>query len=284
MAAALRKYAAAVGTAADLHGAGVRSANCPSSDVWLLFTRALQGRGLESYPGFHARQFCADFNPEKTYFSSLIWTIGVAFFTSVLSISLALPVAYFLARYNPKGKSLIEISFLLPIFGDVFTLFALAFAFTSKGPINWFLMGIGLIQEPIQFVGSPLIVVIWMSVPTLAVLLIRSAMVGVDVIYEEAAQTMGATAFQTFRRVTMPLAKRGIMGALVLSISSGVGAFSLPLILAGPYNIWLSNKILREFTPFGNFPMASALGVVLTLVSFLFLFIYLRTQEAGDKP
>ena len=123
-----------------------------------------------------------------------------------------------------------------------------------------------------------------MSVPTLAVLLIRSAMVGVDVIYEEAAQTMGATAFQTFRRVTMPLAKRGIMGALVLSISSGVGAFSVPLILAGPYNIWLSNKILREVSPFGNFPMASALGVVLTLVSFLFLFIYLRTQEAGDNP
>ncbi len=235
-------------------------------------------------PDFTLDNFALIFNPEKTYFSSLLWTIGVAFLTSVLSISASLPVAYFLARYNPKGKSLIEISFLLPIFGDVFTLFALAFAFSSHGPINWFLMGIGLLQEPIQFVGSPLIVVVWMSVPTLAVLLIRSAMVGVDVIYEEAAQTMGATAFQTFLKVTMPLAKRGIMGALVLSISAGVGAFSLPLILAGPYNIWLSNKIYREVSPFGNFPMASALGVVLTLVSFLFLFIYLRTQETGDNP
>ena len=73
------------------------------------------------------------------------------------------------------------------------------------------------------------------------------------------------------------------MGALVLSISAGVGAFTLPLILAGPYNNWLSNKILREYSPFGNFPMASALGVVLTLVSFLFLFVYLRTQEGGDE-
>jgi len=144
-------------------------------------------------------------------------------------------------------------------------------------------MGVGLIKEPIQFIGSPLVVVIWMSVPTLAVLLIRSAMVGVDVIYEEAAQTMGATSLQTFIRVTIPLAKRGIMGALVLSISAGVGAFTLPLFLAGPYNRWLSNSIYREYTPNGNFPMASALGVILTLVSFLFLFIYLRTQEAGDE-
>ena len=110
------------------------------------FSRELyKGVVWKVIPDFTLDNFALIFNPEKTYFTSLIWTIGVAFFTSILSISLALPVAYFLARYNPKGKSLIEISFLLPIFGDVFTLFALAFAFTSKGPINWFLMGIGLI-------------------------------------------------------------------------------------------------------------------------------------------
>ena len=249
------------------------------------FSRELyKGVVWKVVPNFTLDNFLLIFNFEESYFSSLLWTLGVAFFTSTLSIALSLPVAYFLARYNPRGKSLIEISFLLPIFGDVFTIFALAFAFSSQGPVNWLLKGLGLIQEPIQFVGSPLIVILWMSIPTLSVLLIRSAMVGVDVIYEEAAQTMGASAFQTFRMVTIPLAKRGIMGALVLSISAGVGAFTLPLFLAGPYNNWLSNKILREFRPFGNFPMASALGVLLTLVSFIFLFIYLRTQEAGDKP
>jgi ABC-type spermidine/putrescine transport system permease subunit I len=234
-------------------------------------------------PTISADNFLLIFNPEKTYFESLLWTLGVAMFTSALSIGLSLPAAYFLARYNPRGKSLIEISFLLPIFGDVFTLFAVAFAFAPRGPVNWLFLTLGLIQEPIQFIGSPLIVIIWMSVPTLSVLLIRSALVGVDVIYEEASQTMGANALQTFFMVTVPLAKRGIMGALVLSISAGVGAFTVPLFLAGPYNNWLSNKIMREYTPFNNFPMASALGVILTAVSFLFLFIYLRTQEAGDK-
>jgi ABC-type spermidine/putrescine transport system permease subunit I len=249
------------------------------------FSRELyKGVVWKVVPAFTFDNFAMIFNPEKTYFSSLIWTLGVAFFTSSLSIALSLPVAYFLARYEARGKSLIEISFLLPIFGDVFTLFAVAFAFAPQGPINWLLMGLGVIHQPIQFVGSPLIVIIWMSVPTLSVLLIRSAMVGVDVIYEEAAQTMGASSFRTFLKITIPLAKRGIMGALVLSISAGVGAFTLPLFLAGPYNNWLSNKIFREYTPFGNFPMASALGVILTLVSFVFLFLYLRTQEAGDKP
>lgn len=249
------------------------------------FSRELyQGVIWKIVPDFTLDNFALIFSPQKNYLSNLIWTLGVAFFTSTLSIAFALPVAYFLARYEARGKSLIEVSFLLPIFGDVFTVFALAYAFAPQGPVNWLLMGLGLIQQPIQFVGSPLIVIIWMSVPTLSVLLIRSAMVGVDVIYEEAAQTMGATSFQTFRKITIPLAKRGIMGALVLSISAGVGAFTLPLFLAGPYNRWLSNSIYREYTPNGNFPMASALGVILTLVSFLFLFLYLRTQEAEDQP
>jgi ABC-type spermidine/putrescine transport system permease subunit I len=248
------------------------------------FTRELyQGVIWRIVPNFTLDNFALVFSPEKTYVANLLWTLGVAFFTSGLSIVLALPVAYFLARYEARGKSLIEVSFLLPIFGDVFTVFALAYAFAPQGPVNWLLMGLGLIQTPIKFIGSPLIVVIWMSVPTLAVLLIRSAMVGVDVIYEEAAQTMGATAFQTFRKVTIPMAKRGIMGALVLSVSACVGAYILPLFLAGPYNRWLSNSIYREYTPNGNFPMASALGVILTLVSFVFLFVYLRTQEGGDK-
>ena len=233
-------------------------------------------------PDFTLENFALAFNPDETYLQSIVWTIGIAFFTSAVSIALSLPVAYFLARYQPRGKSIIEVSFLLPIFGDIFTLFALAYSFTPQGPINTVLMGLGLIREPLQFLGSPLGVIIWMSIPTLSVLLIRSSLVGVDVLYEEAAQTMGANSFQTFTKITLPLAKRGIMGALLLSVSAGVGAYTVPLVLAGPYNIWLSNKINREFTPFNNYPMASALGVILTFVSFMFLFLYLRSQEAGD--
>jgi ABC-type spermidine/putrescine transport system permease subunit I len=233
-------------------------------------------------PVFTLENFARAFSGEETYLQSIVWTVGVAFLTSAISITLSLPVAYFLARFNPRGKSIIEISFLLPIFGDIFTLFAVAYAFTPQGPVNWLLMGLGLIREPLQFLGSPLGVIVWMSIPTLAVLLIRSALVGVDVLYEEAAQTMGATPVRTFIKVTLPLAKRGIMGALLLSVSAGVGAYTVPLVLAGPYNLWLSNKIYREINPFNNYPMASALGVILTLVSFLFLLLYLRTQESGE--
>jgi spermidine/putrescine transport system permease protein len=234
-------------------------------------------------PAFSMVNFVESFtNPEYRF--SIIWTIGIAFLTSTINILLALPVAYYLARMKVWGRNLIELAFLLPIFGEIFTIYALAYALTPQGPLNWLLLKLNVIQEPLELVGnSPLGVIIWMSLPTLAVLLIRSAFANVDLVYEEAAQTMGANTLRTFFRVTVPLAKRGIVGAFLLVFSGAVGAYTIPLILAGPYNAWLTNKIQREVTPYFNYPMASALGVILTFTCALLFFFYLRTQESGDE-
>lgn len=234
-------------------------------------------------PAFQFGNFVRIFT-EPSYRFSLFWTVGVAFLTTAASILLAMPVAYFLARMKAWGRNVIELSFLLPIFGEVFTIYALAYVLAPQGPLNWALMGLGIIQKPLALVGSVEFVLVWMSLPTLSVLLIRSAFAGVDVIYEEAAQTMGAGIAQTFVKVSVPLAKNGIVGAFLLGVSGAVGAYTIPLILVGPYNDWLTNKIQREISPYFNYPMASALGVMLTLICTVMLYLYLRTQrEEGGR-
>ncbi len=230
-------------------------------------------------PDFTLTNFARAFT-EPEYVNSLTWTLAVGLFTSAVSIGLALPIAYFLARYRAFGRPFIELSFLLPIFGEIFTLYALAYALTPSGPLNWLLMNLGLIREPLQLIRNPASVIVWMSIPTLSVLLIRGAIAGVDVMYEEAAQTMGANSIQTFWRVTVPLARKGITGALLLSVSGAVGTYTLPLILVGPNNIWLATRIQREVHPFYNYPMASALGVILTSISAGLMYLYLRNQES----
>jgi ABC-type spermidine/putrescine transport system permease subunit I len=233
-------------------------------------------------PAFKLDNFIRIFT-DMSYLKSLGFTVGIALLTTTLSIVLALPVAYFLAREKVWGRNLIELSFLLPIFGEVFTIYALAYALAPQGPLNWLLLSLGLIREPLRLVGSIGFVIVWMSLPTLSVLLIRSAFAGVDVVYEEAAQTMGASWLQTFTKVSVPLAMNGIAGAFLLGISGAVGAYTLPLIFVGPYNDWLTNKIQREVTPYFNYPMASALGVVLTLICTFLLYLYLRTQREGGN-
>jgi len=229
---------------------------------------------------FQFGNFIEAFTSPKYRFS-IVWTLGVAMFTTGASIVLALPVAYFLARAKVWGRNLIEVSFLLPIFGEVFTIYALAYALGPEGPVNWALKGLGLIKEPLVFIGSRGFVIFWMSLPTLSVLLIRSAFSGVDVVYEEAAQDMGAGFLQTFFKVSIPLAKNGIAGAFLLNMSSAVGAYSIPLIMVGPYNTWLANWIQKEVTPYFNYPMASALGLILTSICVVILYLYLRTQREG---
>ena len=175
-------------------------------------------------PDFQFGNFIEAFGNPKYRFS-IAWTLGVAFFTTATSIALALPVAYFLARAKVWGRNLIELSFLLPIFGEVFTIYALAYALGEQGPVNWVLMGLNIIDKPLIFIGSKAFVIFWMSLPTLSVLLIRSAFSGVDVVYEEAAQAMGAGFLSTFFHVSIPLAKNGIAGAFLLGMSGAVGAY-----------------------------------------------------------
>lgn len=232
-------------------------------------------------PAFYLGNFAQAFT-DPVYRYSIFYTVGIALITTAANITLALPVAWFLARMRVFGQSLIELSFLLPIFGEIFTIYALAYALTPQGPLNWLLLRLHLIREPLSLVGSPWAVILWMSLPTLSVLLIRSAFTNVDLVYEEAAQTMGASPLQTFFRVTVPLAKNGIAGAFLLVFSGGVGAYTIPLVLVGPYNNWLTNKIQREVTPYFNYPMASALGVILTGICALLFYLYLGTQEKGD--
>jgi ABC-type spermidine/putrescine transport system permease subunit I len=233
-------------------------------------------------PAFYLGNFAQAFT-DPVYRYSIAFTVGVALVTTTANILLALPVAYFLARMKAFGQNLIELSFLLPIFGEIFIIYALAYALTPQGPLNWLLLKLHLIEAPLSIVGNPWIVIVWMSLPTLSVLLIRSAFTNVDLLYEEAAQTMGANPWQTFFRVTVPLAKNGIAGAFLLVFSSGVGAYTIPLVLVGPYNNWLTNKIQREVTPYFNYPMASALGVILTAICALLFYLYLGTQEQRSE-
>lgn len=108
-------------------------------------------------PAFQFGNFIDAFSSAKYRFS-MVWTIGVAFGTTAVSIVLALPVAYFLARAKVWGRNLIEISFLLPIFGEVFTIYALAYALGTQGPVNWLLMGLHIIKQPILFIDRKSVV------------------------------------------------------------------------------------------------------------------------------
>jgi ABC-type spermidine/putrescine transport system permease subunit I len=213
---------------------------------------------------------------------SLAFTIGISFVIAVGTVVLGMPVAQFLARGTGRGKIFIEMCLLLPLFGDIFTAYALLYAFAPQGIVNWFLMGIGLIHEPLHLVNQPISAVIAMMLPSLSVLLMRGALLRVDPVYEEAAQMLGANPLRAWFSTTFKLARVGVAGAFLLTFIGATGAFTLPVIMVNATNDWISTQLRSLFTG-NNVPLASSLSIVLTILTAVLVYIYIRlTERRGD--
>ena len=215
---------------------------------------------------------------QKYIIESLAFTIGISFVIAVGTVVLGMPVAQFLARGTGRGKIFIEMCLLLPLFGDIFTAYALLYAFAPQGIVNWFLQGIGLIHEPLHLVNQPIAAVIAMMLPSLSVLLMRGALVRVDPVYEEAAQMLGANPVRAWYATTFKLARVGVAGAFLLTFIGATGAFTLPVILVNANNDWISTQLQGLFTG-NNVTLASSLSIVLTLLTALLVYIYIRLTE-----
>jgi ABC-type spermidine/putrescine transport system permease subunit I len=210
---------------------------------------------------------------------SLIWTIGISLMIAVGSILLGLPAAHFLSRPRGWGKPIVEMALLLPLFGDIYLAFALIYAFAPQGIVNWALMGLGIVDTPLPLTVGNTGAVIAMMFPSLSVLLMRSALTRVDPIYEEAALTLGATPLHAWFATTFSLARTGVAGALLLTFAGGVGAFTIPVILAGTGNAWITTRITEAYG-FNNTPLASALSLVVALIATGTVYLYLRLSSS----
>ena len=215
---------------------------------------------------------------QKYIIESLAFTIGISFVIAVGTVVLGMPVAQFLARGTGRGKIFIEMCLLLPLFGDIFAAYALLYAFAPQGIVNWFLMGIGLIHEPLHLVNQPISAVIAMMLPSLSVLLMRGALIRVDPVYEEAATMLGANPFRAWYATTFKLARVGVAGAFLLTFIGGMGAFTIPLILVNANNAWISTQLRALFTG-NNVTLASSVSIVLTLLTAVLVYIYIRFTE-----
>ena len=206
--------------------------------------------------------------------------MGISFVIAVGTVVLGMPVAQFLARGTGRGKVFIEMCLLLPLFGDIFTGLRVALRVRPQGIVNWFLMGIGLIHEPLHLVNQPISAVIAMMLPSLSVLLMRGALVRVDPVYEEAAQMLGANPLRAWYATTFKLARVGVAGAFLLTFIGATGAFTLPVILVNANNDWISTQLRALFTG-NNVTLASSLSIVLTLLTAFLVYIYIRLTDVA---
>ena len=202
--------------------------------------------------------------------AALLTSLGTASTTTLITATLGVPLAYLLARFRFPGRTLISVFIFLPlVLPPVSAGILLLVLYGPYGTIGQLLSPHGL-----TFVDSSSGIVlaqIFVSAP-FAVVAARSAFEGIDIEYEEAAASMGATLWQSFRYVALPMAWRGILAGLVLSWMRALGEFGATVILAyHPYSLPVLNYVnlsstgLTEALPLALIALVLAGGVLLAL-------------------
>jgi len=217
---------------------------------------------------------------QNPLYTKVMWiTIQISFLSTLTSVLVGYPVAYVLRRARPGLRNffllVIVLSFMISL---LVRNYSWIIVLQRNGVINLLLKSFGLIDHPLTLLHNKFSTMVGMThiFTPYIIFPIYSVMMGIDLNLEKAAQNLGATRWQTFWRVTFPLSLPGIGAGALLVFIMALGFFITPALLGGRKELMLSNLIEIQVVDLLNWPFASAMSVVLLVVTLIVFFIYNR--------
>ena len=201
---------------------------------------------------------------QTLYVESYVLSVKYAFWTTVLCLFLGYPFAYFLARSAPHLRPLLLLLVMLPFWTSfLLRVYAWKGLLADQGVINNILIFLGLTQEPIQMLYNDVSMLVGMTYVYLPfmVLPLYANLVKMDNRLLEASQDLGATPWQAFWLITVPLSRSGIVAGSILVFIPCLGEFVIPSLLGGAENLMIGRVVWDEMFSSNNWPRASALSV-----------------------
>ncbi len=219
------------------------------------------------------------------YGKLLLRSIGMSATVTLITILLAYPVAYFLAFRVRKNIMTWLILINLP-FWTSYLLRVLAWKIMlgNNGVINSSLLEIGFISAPLEFLLYSRFAVVLTLVhawAAFAILPIYLSLSKIDTSLLEAASDLGESPVRTFLRVTLPLSMPGVIAAAVIQFIPTVGDYITPMMVGGPRGMMFGQIIAAQFGEVNNWPLGSALTIIMMLTITAFVFVFIRIAQSG---
>ncbi|NIA69058.1 ABC transporter permease [Pelagibius litoralis] len=230
-------------------------------------TRLVSEISLQNYEKFFAKSFL---------FQSLVNSIEVTVMVTVISVLLAYPLAYILAERVPRRwQRLALILAILPFWTSyVVRSYSWLLVLSEGGILSNFLLDMGITEDPVSFAnnrGATVVGFVHFFVMLLT-LTIYANLVQLSPSYRKAAADLGAGPLRAFLHVTLPLTLPGIMVGAFLTFVLCIGDYITPQILGGSRELLLPQTIMMQIARRSDFPMASALAMILmAVVSLVYL-------------
>jgi len=211
---------------------------------------------------------------QRTFLISILVTLG--------DLVLGYPIAYYIARSRSRYKQLVFLAVVSPLMVSIIIRsFGWSLLLDRRGLVNALLLSFGLIHEPLMLMynyTSVTVGLIHVLMPYM-VLTLSGCFQLIDPTLEGAAHTLGASKLRAFLTITFPLSMPGVIAGCVLVYILSVGAFATPLVLGGGLVQYLPLTIYELFTRSFNYPLASAMGATLLLLTLVLTVVYHRCSE-----
>lgn len=204
---------------------------------------------------------------------------GYALSTTVLCLLLGYPLAYYIAVYGGRWRSQLLVLVVLPFWTSyLIRTFAWSTLLQTEGVLNGLLLAMHLIHQPVQLLNTQFSVILGLTYGFLpfATLPIYVSLESQDRTLVEAAQDLGATPFEAFWKVVFPLSLPGVISGSLITFVPAMGDFVAPDILGGPDNQMIGSLIQQQFLGLFNWPMGSALSLLLMVLMLVSMAFYLR--------
>ena len=230
------------------------------------------------------RAYAAVFTDREFYLSFLL-TFHIAFTSTVISAALAIGAALLLRRQF-IGRAVVNFLFQLNLtVPHLVGAIGILYLFSQSGSFARLAAEWGMIARPGDFpalVFDPyaigiILQYVWKEIPFIGVIVLANMQsLGED--YESVARSLGASKWQAFRHVLLPLVFPGVLSASIIVFAFTFGAYEIPAILGANYPAALPVLAYRKYTDvdLAARPDAMAMAVVIALLSALLIYIYVR--------
>jgi molybdate transport system permease protein len=199
---------------------------------------------------------------QRTLFSIRL-SLGAATVSTVVSILIALPAAFALSRYDFPGKSAVDTMLELPMIVSPAALGAMLLIFFNN-PLGLWIQDHGA-QFVFTFYG--IVLAQFVTICGVSTRLIKAAMDEIPVRYEAVARTLGASPNKAFFTITLPLSRRGIVAASILSWAKALGEFGATITIAGSMAMKTETLPIAIFMRLASAEIEGTVILILILVS-----------------
>lgn len=246
-----------------------------------LFDWAASGwhRLLVTFDNFH-------FLFQDRYYAIIyLSSIKMAAISTFFCLLIGYPMAYFISRRPESTRNLWLLGVILPFWiSFLLRVYAWMGLLNTNGIINHFLMASGLIDHPLRLMYNDFAVyvgIVYSYLPFM-ILPLYARLERLDTDLHEAAEDLGAKRWEVFKDITLPLSMPGIIGGCLLVFIPAIGEYIIPALLGSSDTLMIGRALWDEFFISRDWPVASAVSVVLLLILVVPLMWFQKTQERAE--